>query len=54
MFRKSVSKVVPFSLLRLQRGFSASLPVKRIVATNPIKAEDVKVHPSAPISCPAS
>ncbi|KAG1790514.1 succinate dehydrogenase [Suillus plorans] len=41
MFRKSVSKVVPSrALLRPQRGFSISLPVKRIVATNPIKAED--------------
>ncbi|KAG2366319.1 succinate dehydrogenase [Suillus spraguei] len=37
MFRKSVSKV-----LHSQRGFSTSLSVKRIVATNPIKTEDVK------------
>ncbi|KAG2342859.1 minor succinate dehydrogenase isozyme, Sdh1p [Suillus weaverae] len=43
MFRKSVSKVVPSrALLRPQRGFSTSLPIKRIVATNPIKAEDVR------------
>ncbi|KAG2756225.1 succinate dehydrogenase [Suillus brevipes Sb2] len=42
MFRKSVSKAVSSSLLRPQRGFSTSLPIKRIVATNPIKAEDVK------------
>ncbi|KAG1762902.1 succinate dehydrogenase [Suillus occidentalis] len=42
MFGKSVSKVVSSSLLRPQRGFSTSLPVERIVATNLIKAEDVK------------
>ncbi|KAG2154372.1 succinate dehydrogenase [Suillus bovinus] len=43
MFRKSVSKaVLSRALLRPQRDFSISLPVKRIVATNPIKAEGVK------------
>ncbi|KAG2043378.1 succinate dehydrogenase [Suillus americanus] len=42
MFRKSVSKVPSRALLCPQRGFSTSLPVKRIVATNPIKAEHVK------------
>ncbi|KAG0705874.1 succinate dehydrogenase [Suillus ampliporus] len=39
MFRKSVSKALPS---RAQRAFSTSLPVRRVVATNPVKAEEVK------------
>ncbi|KAG2147100.1 succinate dehydrogenase [Suillus cothurnatus] len=43
MFRKSVSKAVPSrALLRPQRAFSTSLPVRRVVASNPVKAEEVK------------
>ncbi|KAG2135496.1 succinate dehydrogenase [Suillus clintonianus] len=40
MLRESVSKAVPSrALLRPQRVFSTSLPVRRAAATNPIKAE---------------
>ncbi|KAG2041756.1 minor succinate dehydrogenase isozyme, Sdh1p [Suillus americanus] len=43
MFKKSVSKAVPSrALLRPQRAFSTSLPVRRVVASNPVKAEEVK------------
>jgi succinate dehydrogenase (ubiquinone) flavoprotein subunit len=43
MFRKSVSKAVPSrALLHPQRAFSTSLPVRRVVASNPVKAEEVK------------
>ncbi|KAG2078032.1 minor succinate dehydrogenase isozyme, Sdh1p [Suillus decipiens] len=43
MFRKSVSKAVPsWALLHPQRSFSTSLPVRRVVASNPVKAEEVK------------
>ncbi|KAG2367541.1 minor succinate dehydrogenase isozyme, Sdh1p [Suillus spraguei] len=43
MFRKSVSKAVPSrALLHPQRSFSTSLPVRRVVASNPVKAEEVK------------
>ncbi|KAG1827004.1 minor succinate dehydrogenase isozyme, Sdh1p [Suillus subaureus] len=43
MFRKSVSKAVPSrALLCSQRAFSTSLPVRRVVASNPVKAEEVK------------
>ncbi|KAG1752878.1 succinate dehydrogenase [Suillus lakei] len=43
MFRKSVFKAVPCrALLGPQRVFSTSLPVRRVVATNPIKAEEVQ------------
>ncbi|KAG1782767.1 succinate dehydrogenase [Suillus placidus] len=43
MFRKSVSKAVPSrALLHHQRAFSTSLPVRRVVASNQIKAEEVK------------
>ncbi|KAG2061710.1 minor succinate dehydrogenase isozyme, Sdh1p [Suillus hirtellus] len=43
MFRKSVSKAVPSrALLHHQRAFSTSLPVRRVVASNPVKAEEVK------------
>ncbi|KAG1756434.1 succinate dehydrogenase [Suillus paluster] len=43
MFRKSVSKAVPSSaLLRPRRAFSNSLPVRRVIGTNPVKAEEVK------------
>jgi hypothetical protein len=51
MFRKSVSKAVPSrALLRPQRAFSTSLPVRRVVASNPVKAEEVKVYLPAPMS----
>ncbi|KAH7910660.1 succinate dehydrogenase [Hygrophoropsis aurantiaca] len=42
MFRKSVAKVAtPKALLRSQRTFSTSSPVRRVVATNPVKAQEV-------------
>jgi len=36
--------VLPRALQRPQRAFSTSLPVRRVVATNPVKAEEVKVY----------
>jgi succinate dehydrogenase (ubiquinone) flavoprotein subunit len=40
MFRKSVSRaVLPRALRHPQRAFSTSLPVRRLVATNSVKAE---------------
>lgn len=44
MFRKSVSRaVLPRALHHPQRAFSTSLPVRRLVATNSVKA-DVNVY----------
>ncbi|KAH7923850.1 minor succinate dehydrogenase isozyme, Sdh1p [Leucogyrophana mollusca] len=42
MFRKSVAKVAaPRALLRTQRTFSTTSPARRVVATNPVKAQEV-------------
>lgn len=46
-----MSKAVPSRvLLHHQRAFSTSLPVRRVVASNPVKAEEVKVYLPAPMS----
>ena len=44
MFRKSLAKAVPpRALLQLQRSFSTTLPARKVTATNPVKAQEVKV-----------
>ncbi|KIJ16848.1 succinate dehydrogenase [Paxillus involutus ATCC 200175] len=43
MFRKSLAKTVPSStLLRPQRSFSTTSPARKLVASNPVKAQEVK------------
>ncbi|KIJ68962.1 hypothetical protein HYDPIDRAFT_105505 [Hydnomerulius pinastri MD-312] len=43
MFRKSLAKAAPSrALLRPQRAFSTTLPARKVAATNPLKAEEVK------------
>ena len=44
MLRKSLAKALPTrALLHTQRSFSTSLPARKVVATNPVKAQEVKV-----------
>lgn len=44
MFKKSLAKVVPpRALLQHQRSFSTTLPARKVAATNPVKAQEVKV-----------
>jgi hypothetical protein len=52
MFRKSLAKTVPSStLLRPQRSFSTTSPARKLVASNPVKAQEVKVsHHRSPNS----
>lgn len=40
MFRKSL----PRALRATQRSFSSSAPARRVVATNPVKAQEVQVR----------
>ncbi|KAG9318762.1 succinate dehydrogenase [Chiua virens] len=43
MFRKSLRKSLPSRpLLQPQRSFSTTLPARKVVATNPVKAQEVK------------
>jgi hypothetical protein len=45
MFRKALAKsAASRALLPSQRSFLTSAPVRRIVATNPVKAEEVTVR----------
>ncbi|KAH0827103.1 succinate dehydrogenase [Lanmaoa asiatica] len=44
MFRKSLANAVtPRALLQSQRSFSTTLPARKVAATNPVKAQEVKV-----------
>lgn len=46
MFRKSLANVAPSrTLLHPRRSFSTTLPARKVAATNPVKAQEVKVLP---------
>ena len=54
MLTRSLLRAAPQrALLGHQRSFSTSLPVRKIVSTSPVKAQEVKVHHSSPLGCPA-
>ncbi|KAG1741234.1 hypothetical protein EDD22DRAFT_1007169 [Suillus occidentalis] len=50
MFRKLVSKAVPsLALLHPQCAFSTSLPIRRVIVSHPVKAEEVKSENASPL-----